>query len=140
MISVSAYAHIHEIGRMKQTEFSNPRADAANANKARMEAFLAAQKANEPLRRAKEAERLANAAAKLARQQAQEAAKKAEAEALAAEEAARLQALADAAAAEQAIKDAQQNLLKDRIARVFSDEAVRKAARDRRQASRKTAT
>lgn len=122
---------------MKQTEFSNPRGDAASAKAARLAAFLAAKTANEPARLLKEAERSQIAAARTARQ-AERA--KAKADALSEQLAAEAKRKADEAAAEQASIEAKQNEISNRISRVINDEAIRKAERDRRYANRKAAS
>lgn len=118
------------------------RRNAANeAKKALLERFKAKPAADDPAVLARQAERRAILEArarrdaekqklrqeKLAREAAEKAARKA------AEEAARIEAEAKAAAEAQ-VREAEEN---ERIARLLSDEAERKAKRDARYAARK---
>ena len=118
------------------------RRNAANeAKKALLERFKAKPAADDPAVLAKQAERKAILAAREIREAekarlkqeklAREAAEKAEREAAA--EAARI-AAEEAAQAEAKIREAEEN---ERISRLLSDEAERKAKRDARYAARK---
>ncbi|ATU94323.1 DUF6481 family protein [Phyllobacterium zundukense] len=111
-------------------DFADRRNAAAEAKKALLKKFVTAPKANDPQMVAKRTEREALSAARAAR--------RAERERLFQEEQNRQQveaaAVIEAAAAEANAREAD---AKNRISRVVSDEAERKAERDRRYAARK---
>ena len=125
---------------MKKAQFSNSRGDAASANAARMAAFLSTKADSEQRRLENETKRTEIAAARAARQLERDQLKQAEIDQKNAEIAAQRQREADEAAAVISAQEAQQQELKDRIARVLTDDAVRKAERDRRYAKRKAAS
>lgn len=116
---------------MNKNDLSDRRGNANAAKVALLATYRAAQEASAPLRDAKMAERLAIAEAREARRAEREQAKLDEQARIAAE-AARLEAEELEAA------NAKANAVKARIALVLSDEAVRKAERDRRYAARKS--
>lgn len=120
---------------VKNSEHSDRRGTAADAKAKLLETYKAAQKAAEPARAAKQAERLATAEAREARRAERERVKLEEQNRIEAETAERENALATAAKAE---AEARQLADKNRIARVLEDEAARKAERDRRYANRKS--
>lgn len=119
---------------IKKTDLSERRSTATEAKAALLHAYLAAQKAAEPHREARQQERIQIAEAREARQAAREQARLDEQARLQAEAQEREAALAAAAAAEAA---AREQLHDKRIARVLDDEAMRNAMRDQRYAARK---
>ena len=118
----------------KKTELSDRRSTAMDAKVALLQAYRAAKEAAEPLREAREQERIEIARAREARQAAREQAKREEQARLEAETREREAAIAKAATAEADAREAAQD---KRIARVLDDEAMRKAMRDQRYAARK---
>lgn len=118
----------------KKTELSERRSTAIDAKVALLQAYRAAKEAAEPLREAREQERMEIARAREARQAARDQAKREEQARLEAETREREAAIAKAATAE---ADARERAQDQRIARVLDDEAMRKAMRDQRYAARK---
>lgn len=118
----------------KNKDITDRRSSAVEAKAALLQAFLAAKKAAEPTLEARQAERLALAAAREKRRADREQAKRDEQARILAEKAERDGAKAAAAKAE---ADARELADKNRIAQVVEDYAARKAERDRRYASRK---
>lgn len=118
----------------RTNDLSDRRTAAAEAKVALLNAYHTARAADEPARLARQAERMAAAAAKEERRLERERIKRDEAERRMAEAIER-QAAADAAA--RAETEARETVEKNRIARVLEDEASRKAERDRRYANRK---
>ena len=118
----------------KKTELSERRSTAMDAKVALLQAYRAAKEAAEPLREAREQERIELARAREARQAARDQAKREEQARLEAETREREAAIAKAATAE---ADARERAQDQRIARVLDDEAMRKAMRDQRYAARK---
>ncbi|MCX8997403.1 DUF6481 family protein [Rhizobiaceae bacterium BDR2-2] len=118
----------------RNNELFDRRAASGEAKAALLNAYRAAQTADEPARLARQAERVAVAAAREERRLERERVKRETAERLAAEAAERQAAVAAAARAETEAREAAE---KNRIARVVEDEAARKAERDRRYANRK---
>ena len=116
----------------KKTELSERRSTAMDAKVALLQAYRAAKEAAEPLREAREQERMEIARAREARQAARDQARREEQARLEAET--REAAIAKAATAE---ADARERAQDQRIARVLDDEAMRKAMRDQRYAARK---
>lgn len=119
---------------VKNKDLNDRRSAANDAKAAQLQAYRAAIEAAAPDREAKQAERLAIAEAREARRAERERIKLEEQNRIAAEAAEREAAIAVAARAE---ADARELANKTRIARVFEDEAARKAERDRRYANRK---
>ncbi len=119
---------------VKNKDLSDRRTTANDAKAAQLQAYRAAIQAAEPMREAKQAERLAIAEAREARRAERERVKLEEQNRIAAETAEREAAIAAAATAE---ADARELATKNRISRVIEDEAARKAERDRRYANRK---
>jgi hypothetical protein len=119
---------------VRNSEFSDRRSTAADAKKALLQAYRAAEEAAEPTREVKQAERLAIAEARELRRAEREQVKLEEQNRIAAEKAERDAALEAAAKAE---IEAREIADKNRITRVLEDEAARKAERDRRYANRK---
>ncbi|MBM7050319.1 MULTISPECIES: DUF6481 family protein [Rhizobium] len=118
----------------KNNDLIDRRAAAAQAKTALLTAYRTAQTAAEPTRLAREAERVAVAAAREERRLERERVKLEEQERLMAEATERQEAVVAAARAEiEARETAEQN----HIARLIEDEATRKADRDRRYANRK---
>ena len=119
---------------IKKTELSERRSTATDAKAALLQAYRAAKEAAEPLREARQQERVQIAEAREARQVAREEAKRKEQACLEREARDREAAIAKAATAE---ADAREDAHDKRIARVLDDEATRKAMRDQRYAARK---
>lgn len=117
-----------------KNELSDRRNASADAKAALLESYRKAHSAADPARLARQAERVAVAAAREERRLERELMKRAEAEHRAAG-ALEQQAIADAAA--QAETEARETADRNRIARTLEDEAIRKAARDQRYANRK---
>lgn len=118
----------------RNNELSDRRAASADAKAALLKAYSAAKTADDPAKKAKQAERIAIASAReerrLERQRLKlEERQRVEAEAAERQAAAEAEALAESEAREEAEKA--------RIMRVIEDEAARKAERDRRYANRK---
>lgn len=117
---------------MKKNDLTDRRGNALAAKKLLLDSYRAAQLAGESTREAKQAEQIAIADARLARQAEREQLK-------------REQEIAQASEAALREIEAQENIIaievgaQSRRDRVTSDEAVRKAARDRRYANRKGA-
>ena len=120
--------------KKSENELHDRRKVAADAKKALLENFRAAQSASAPERAAKQAERLAIATARDERRAERDRIKAEEQERLLREEAERLAQLEAEARAETEQREAADKL---RISRVIEDEAARKAERDRRYAARK---
>lgn len=114
--------------------FADRRKAAAEAKQQLLKKFASAPKADDPELAAKLAERQANAAARELRRAEKDRLKQEENERQLAEAAA-LTAAADAEARAEA--EQREEAARNRIARVVSDEAERKAERDRRYAARK---
>lgn len=119
---------------MRNNELSDRRSSAADAKAALLQAYHAAKAAAEPTQLARQAERVAIAAAREERRAERERVKTEERERIRAEAEEREAAIAAAARAE---IDAREAAEKNRISRVLEDEAARKAERDRRYANRK---
>lgn len=119
---------------IRNNEVSERRGSAADAKAALLEAYRAAKAAAEPTQLARQAERVAIAAAREERRAERERVKTEERERIRAEAEEREAAIAAAARAE---IDAREAAEKNRISRVLEDEAARKAERDRRYANRK---
>jgi hypothetical protein len=119
---------------IKKTELAERRGTAAKAKAALLQAYVAAQKAAEPHREARQQERIQIAEAREARKTAREQAKLEEQARLDAATREREAAVAKATTAE---ADAREQAYDKRIARVLDDEAMRKAMRDQRYAARK---
>lgn len=120
--------------KVRNSDLSDRLSASSAAKQALLKAHAAAKDAAEPTRLAKLAERAAVAAARDERRAALEKAKLAERERAAAEAAEQQAAIDNAAKAEIEAREQAEN---NRIARVISDEAERKAERDRRYAARK---
>ena len=118
----------------KNKDITDRRSSSAEAKAALLQAFLAAKKAAEPTLEARQAVRLAAAAAREKRRAEREQAKREDEARILAEAAERDGAKAAAAKAE---ADARELADKNRIAQVVEDYAARKAERDRRYANRK---
>lgn len=114
----------------RHTELHDRRGTAAEAKAALLEAYRAANKAAEPLREARQQERIEIAEAREARRALREQARLDEQARLAAE-------IRDRDAAIAAEAEAREQADNRRIARVLDDEAMRKAMRDQRYANRK---
>ncbi|MCM2396965.1 DUF6481 family protein [Rhizobium sp. S95] len=119
---------------IRNNEVSERRGSAADAKAALLQAYRAAKAAAEPTQLARQAERVAIAAAREGRRAERERVKTEERERIRAEAEEREAAIAAAARAE---IDAREAAEKNRISRVLEDEAARKAERDRRYANRK---
>ncbi len=119
---------------IKNKDLNDRRSAATGAKAAQLEAYRAAIAAAAPDREARQAERMAIAEARDARRAERDRIKLEEQNRIAAEAAEREAAIVAAARAE---ADARELANKNRIARVFEDEAARKAERDRRYAARK---
>ncbi len=119
---------------MRNNDLSDRRSSAADAKAALLQAYRAAKAAAEPTHLARQAERVAIAAAREERRAERERVKIEERERIRAESEEREAAIAAAARAE---IDAREAAEKNRISRVLEDEAARKAERDRRYANRK---
>lgn len=119
---------------LKNQDLNDRRSAASDAKAAQLQAYRAAIEAAAPTREARQAERLEIAEARDARRAERERVKLEEQNRIAAEAAEREAAIAAAARAE---AEARELANKNRIARVFEDEAARKAERDRRYANRK---
>lgn len=119
---------------IKKTELSERRGTAADAKAALLQAYRAAKEAAEPLREARQQERILVAEARETRRALREQEKLAEQIRLETETRERDAAIAAAVSAE---ADARERAHDQRIARVLDDEAMRKAMRDQRYASRK---
>ncbi|NGO64869.1 hypothetical protein G6N76_14455 [Rhizobium daejeonense] len=119
---------------MRNNDLSDRRSSAADAKAALLQAYRAAKAAAEPTHLARQAERVAIAAAREERRAERERVKIEERERIRAEAEEREAAIAAAARAE---IDAREAAEKNRISRVLEDEAARKAERDRRYANRK---
>lgn len=119
---------------IRNNEVSERRGSAADAKAALLQAYRAAKAAAEPTQLARQAERVAIAAAREERRAERERVKTEERERIRAEAEEREAAIAAAARAE---IDAREAAEKNRISRVLEDEAARKAERDRRYANRK---
>ena len=119
---------------IKKTELSERRSTSTDAKAALLQAYRAAKEAAEPLREARQQERIQIAEAREARQAAREQTKLEEQACLEREARDREAAIAKAATAE---ADAREQAHDKRIARVLDDEAMRKAMRDQRYAARK---
>lgn len=118
--------------KKRNNELNDRRKGATDAKAALLEKFRAAQ--NDPDREAKQAERVAVAAAREERRTERERLKAEEQERLKLEEAERIAAQEAAARAEADEREAAE---KSRIAQLVEYEAARKAERDRRYAARK---
>ena len=119
----------------KKTELFDRRVTAAEAKAALLQAYRAANQAAEPLREARQQERILLAEARETRQALREQAKLADQLRLEAEVRDRDAAIAAAANAD---ADARERADNNRIARVLDDEAMRKVMRDQRYANRKS--
>lgn len=119
----------------EDNDFASRRNAAAKAKTALLEAHRAAKQAAEPTRVERQEERIGIAAARDLRRAERDQAKQEEQARVKAEE---LREQAEAAAAANADAVARETALNDRVSRVFEDEAVRKALRDRRYADRKS--
>jgi hypothetical protein len=119
----------------EDNDFASRRNAAAKAKTALLEAHRAAKQAAEPTRVERQEERIGIAAARDLRRAERDQAKQEEQARVKAEE---LKEEAEAAAAANADAVARETALNDRVSRVFEDEAVRKALRDRRYADRKS--
>ena len=119
----------------EDNDLASRRNAAAKAKAALLEAHRAAKQAAEPTRVEREEERMGIAAARDLRRAERDQAKQEEQARVKAEE---LREQAEAVAAANADAVARETALNDRVSRVFEDEAVRKALRDRRYADRKS--
>lgn len=119
----------------EDNDFASRRNAAAKAKTALLEAHRAAKQAAEPTRVERQEERIGIAAARDLRRAERDQAKQEEQARVKAEE---LKEEAEAAAAANADAVARETALNGRVSRVFEDEAVRKALRDRRYAERKS--
>lgn len=118
----------------KNKDITDRRSSSVEAKAALLQAFLAAKKAAEPTLEARQAVRMAAAAAREKRRAEREQAKREDEARIIAEQIERDGAAAAAAKAE---ADARELAEKNRIAQVVEDYAARKAERDRRYANRK---
>jgi hypothetical protein len=118
----------------KGNELSDRRSAAADAKASLLQRYRAAKEAAEPTRLARQAERLAVAAAREERRAERKRVMLEDQERLR-REAAERQAAADAAV--NAEVEARRAADRNRVTRVIEDEAARKAERDRRYANRK---
>lgn len=119
----------------EDNDLASRRTAAAKAKTALLEAHRAAKQAAEPTRVERQEERIGIAAARNERRAERGQAKQEEHARVKAEE---LREQAEGVAAANADAVARESALNDRISRVFEDEAVRKAQRDRRYADRKS--